>query len=313
MNAAVPLADPWRFQPNVEVYLLVAFLIGAYVYAIRVIGPKAVQPGHQVVSKRELWCFVLAMLVLFSASTWPIHSIGEDYLYSMHMVQHLMLSHFLPPLVLLSTPEWLLRLLVGSGTTYRTVRFLTRAVVAAVIYNGVVMLLHVPGVVNTAPTNGFLHYGLHVLVVLSATLMWMPIVSPMREIQISPAGKMVYLFLLGVVPTVPASWLAMADKPVYSHYGNQPVRVWGISAMDDQQIAGLIMKAGTGYFLWTVIIVVYVTRFGRDSGENTYRRGGRMPAAEITGNDEKTLTYRDVTEAFDRSDAPAEQPPTQAP
>ena len=309
MLAAVPFADPWRFQPNVEVYLLVAFLVAAYVYAIRVIGPKAVRHDEQVVSRREVSCFVVAMLVLFIASTWPIHQIGEDYLYWMHMVQHLMLSHFLPPLVLMATPEWLLRLLVGTGGTYRVVRFLTRAVVAAVIYNGVVMLLHIPGVVNTSTTSGVLHFGLHLLVVTSATLMWAPIVSPMREFQISPAGKMIYLFLLGVVPTVPASWLAIADKPVYSHYGNQPVRVWGISALDDQQIAGIIMKAGTGYFLWTIIIVVYVTRFGRDAGDNTYRRGGRMPSAEITGNDEKMLTYRDVTEVFERSEAPTESHP----
>ena len=48
MLAATPFADPWRFQPNIEVYLLVGFLIGAYVYLVRVIGPKAVGPGEEV-------------------------------------------------------------------------------------------------------------------------------------------------------------------------------------------------------------------------------------------------------------------------
>ena len=128
---AAPFADPWRFQPNVEVYLLVAFLIGAFVYTVRVLGPRAVPTDLRPISRRNLWCFAGAMLVLFLASTWPIHQIGEDYLYSVHMVQHMLLTYVLPPLVLLATPEWLMRVLIGGGRAYRVVAFLTRPVVAA--------------------------------------------------------------------------------------------------------------------------------------------------------------------------------------
>jgi putative membrane protein len=295
MLAAVPYADPWRFQPNVEVYLLVAFLIAAYVYVVRVIGPKAVPVGQPVISRRNLWCFVGAMLVLFVASTWPIHQIGEDYLYFMHMVQHMMLSYFLPPLVLLATPEWLMRVLIGNGRTYRVVAFCTKPVVAAVLFNGVVMVLHIPGVVNTATVNAALHYLLHLAVVLTALLMWAPVVGPFKELQMKPAGKMIYLFLLGVVPTVPAMWLSMADDPVYHHYGRQPVRVWGISAMDDQQIAGVIMKVGGGMFLWIIMGYIFFARFGKNvEQESTYRRT------------EAPLTFDEVTAAFERTDAPEE-------
>jgi putative membrane protein len=299
--AAVPYADPWRFQMNIEVYLLVAFLIGAYVYAVREIGPKAVAPGQQVISRRNLRCFVGAMLILFAASTWPIHQIGEDYLYSVHMFQHMMLSFFLPPLVLLATPEWLLRVLVGKGNTYRVVRFLSRPVIAAVLFSGVVMILHVPGVVNTATVNGPLHYLLHLAVVLTALLMWMPVVGPFRELQMRPGGKMIYLFLQGVVPTVPAAWLAMAERPVYRHYGDQPVRVWGIDALNDQQIAGLIMKIGGGIFLWTIVIYMFFNRFAKSTPrENSYRPEDRVPDTEAP------LMYHEVDEAFRRSDAPVE-------
>ena len=55
------------------------------------------------------------MALLCAASDWPIHDIGEKYLYSAHMLQHMMLTYFMPPLVLLATPEWLLRVLVGNG------------------------------------------------------------------------------------------------------------------------------------------------------------------------------------------------------
>ncbi|MEQ1700853.1 MAG: cytochrome c oxidase assembly protein [Ilumatobacteraceae bacterium] len=307
MLAAAPFADPWRFQTNIEVYLLVAFLIGAFVYMVRVIGPKAVAPGQPVYTRRNLWCFVGSMVLLFVASTWPIHQIGEDYLYSAHMLQHMMLSSFLPPLVLLATPEWLLRVLVGKGKTYRVVKFFATPVIAAVIYNGVVMVLHIPGVVNTATVNGPLHYGLHVLVVVTAILMWMPVCGPFQELQMKPAGKMIYLFLQSVVPTVPAAWLAMADGAVYSHYGDQPVRVWNVSVIDDQQMAGLLMKVGGGFFLWAIVITMFARRFGKTpSTENSYRRSARVPDSEIVKSDEPPLHFHEVEAAFERSDAPAE-------
>jgi len=309
--AAVPFRDPWRFQANIEVYLLVAFLIGAYVYTVREIGPKAVAPGEQVISRRNLWCFVGAMMILFAASTWPIHQIGEDYLYSVHMIQHMMLSYFMPPLVLLATPQWLLRVLVGNGRTYKVVAFLSRPVVAGVLFNGMVMVSHIPGVVNTATVNGPLHYLVHLVLVLTALLMWMPVVGPLPELQMRPAGKMIYLFLQGVVPTVPAAWLAVAEGGVYHHYSHQPVRVWGVSVLDDQQMAGLIMKVGGGVYLWAIMIYIYFKRFGKQSPtENSYRRADQQSAADGAADGsqpETTLTFEDVTSAFERSDAPAER------
>jgi len=305
--AASSYPDPWRFQSNIEVYVLVAFLVAAYIYMVRVIGPKAVPKGQSVVTNRQLTSFVASMVVLFVASTWPIHQIGEDYLYSVHMVQHTMLSFLLPPLLLFATPEWLLRVLVGSGRTYRVFAFMARPVIAGVIFNMVVMITHVPGVVNTATTNGPLHFGLHLLVVVTATMMWMPVVGPLPELQMSYGGKMIYLFLMSVVPTVPAGWMAFADKAVYSHYGDQPVRVWGMSPEYDQQLAGLIMKVFGGFYLWGIIIFMFFKRFSagfRD--ENSYRRGGTMPTAEITGHADEPLTFGSVSKAFERSDAPTE-------
>ena len=171
MLAATQFADPWRFQPNPEVYVLVAFLVGAYVYMVRTIGPRAVAEGEPPIRRRHVVSFVAAMVVLFVASTWPIHQIGEDYLYSVHMIQHMLLSYVLPPLVLLATPEWLLRAVLGQGRGMRAARFLCRPVVAGVLYNAVVFIMHIPGVVNTATTVGPLHFSLHLLIVLAAIIM----------------------------------------------------------------------------------------------------------------------------------------------
>ncbi len=291
----VTFADPWRFQPNPEVYLLVTFLIAAYVYVIRVIGPRAVPAGQPVVTRTNVWCFGGAMVLLFAASTWPIHQIGEDYLYSVHMLQHMMLSYFMPPLVLLATPMWFLRLLIGTGRTWRIVKFMTKPVVAAVVFNVVVMVTHIPPVVNASVQSAPLHYSLHLLLVLTALLMWMPVVGPFPELRMSDAAKPIYLFLQSVVPTVPAGWLTFAEGVVYKHY-NQPVRVWGISPTDDQQLAGAIMKIGGSVFLWSLVVFYFFKRFATTWKEdNTYRRS--------------PLTFDQVKSEFDSSPAPTEKVP----
>ena len=288
-------ADPWRFQANPEVYLLVAFLIVAYVYSVRVIGPRAVLPGQPVVRPYNVASFVGAMMLLFAASTWPIHQLGEDYLYSAHMLQHMMLSYFMPPLVLLATPEWLLRLLVGTGKVRRVVVIMTKPVVAAVVFNVVVMVTHIPPVVNASVQSAPLHYSLHLLLVLSALVMWMPVVGPFHELRISDAAKPIYLFLQSVVPTVPAGWLTFAEGVVYKHY-NQPVRVWGLSPTDDQQLAGAIMKVGGSIFLWSLVVFYFFRRFTPTWKEdNTYRRS--------------PLTFEQVQSEFESAPPPHEPIP----
>jgi len=282
--AMLAQADPWRFQWHPEVWLLVAFLTAAYVYMVRVIGPRAVPAGTPVVTRFNIGCFVAAMVMMWIASDWPMHDISEEYLYSAHMLQHMMLSYFLPPLVLMATPEWLLRVLVGTGRGYRVLAFFTRPVIAAVLFNMIVIITHIPDVVAASVESGPLHYSLHLAVVVFSLLMWMPVVGPFPELQMTPIGKCIYLFIQSLVPTIPAAWLTFADGAVYKSY-DQPVRVWGMSVVADQQLAGAIMKTGGSIFLWSVIIYLFFRRFASsfDYG-HTYRRTPVVPAAELTGD-----------------------------
>jgi putative membrane protein len=239
-----------------------------------------------------------------------VHDIGEQYLYSVHMFQHMVFSYLMPPLALLSIPTWMARTIVGDGRGYRVLSWFAKPVVAGVLFNVIVMVTHIPVVVNASTTNGLLHYSLHLTLVTLALLMWTPVVGPFPELQMGPGGKCIYLFLMSVVPTVPAGWLTFAEGTVYKHY-DTPVRVWGLSPTDDQQIAGAMMKIGGGMFLWSIVVYLFFKRFSRNfEQDNTYVRSGRIPAAEITGHDESTLTYADVTAAFERHDPPS---PTSTP
>jgi putative membrane protein len=292
-EAANPLLDPWRFQAHPELWLLVGFLIGAYVYSVRVIGPQAV-PSGPVVTRRNITAFVAAMTVLWIASDWPMHDLAEEYLYSMHMLQHMALSYFVPPLALLALPEWMFRALIGEGRAYRVVRWFSKPVIAGVLFNVVVMVTHIPGLVNRSASSSPLHYSLHVLVVTSALLMWIPICGPAADFRIGYGGKMIYLFLMSIVPTVPAGWLTFAEGTVYKHY-DTPIRVWGMSVATDQQVAGAIMKIGGSIFLWSIVIFMFFKRFaGNFNAEQNYVR-------------DTTLTFEEVERAFENT-PPAPEP-----
>jgi putative membrane protein len=187
------------------------------------------------------------------------------------MLQHTILTYIIPPLALLATPEWLFRLLVGKGGTYRVIRFLTRPVIAAVTYNAVLLITHIPALVNRSAAGGPLHYSLHVLLVFSALMLWTPICGPAKEWRMSYGAMMVYLFCTSLVPSIPAGWLTFAEGSVYNHY-DTPVRVWGMSVLSDQQLAGGIMKLGGAVFLWALIITIFFTRFMKGFfGEQSYR------------------------------------------
>ncbi len=309
MFAQVLESDPWRFQWHPEVWVLVAFLTGSYVYMVRVIGPKAVPQGQQVITRGNLYAFIGAMAMLWIASDWPLHDISEEYLYSAHMLQHMMLSFFLPPLALMATPTWIARLLVGEGRTYRALTWLAKPVIAGVMFNLAAIITHIPLLVNESVDNGPLHYSLHLMVVVLSLLMWTPVVGPWPELRIGPIATCIYLFLMSVVPTIPAAWLTFAEGTVYRAYDIE-YRLWGISVTSDQQLAGAIMKTGGGIFLWTIIVVIFFRRFATAyNDEHNYKRGSSssMPTAEITGHDEIPLTTADVEREF-QTTAPTPTP-----
>jgi putative membrane protein len=288
-------ADPdiWRFQAHPEVWMIVAVVLGFGWWVVNILGPKAVAPGETIVSRRQTVSFVGAVALLWMSSDWPMHDISEEYLYAVHMVQHLLLTLIIPPLFLLATPEWLARLIVSNdGTSGIWVRRLTRPVVAAVLFNVVVALTHLTWVVNTSIANGVFHYVVHLVVFSSALLMWMPVVSPLPELRASYPGQMLFLFLNSVLPTVPGGFLTFAEGALYDAYDHD-VRLWDMSVTQDQQSAGLIMKLGGGFYIWSIIALLFFKWV-------ISQQSGWRPSTPET----EVLTYDDVQRAFDDAGTP---------
>jgi putative membrane protein len=252
--AAARGTDFWRWQPHPEVWLLVGGVTLLAIYAVRVVGPKVVPVGTPVISRRQLAWLVLGVVLLWLASDWPVHDVAEEYLFSVHMTQHMLLTFAVPPVFLLATPEWLARLVLGHGRVKRAFYKVARPVPAAIAFNALQLLTHWPGVVNTSVENALVHYVVHAALVSTAFLLWVPVCGPLPELRISYPAQMLYLFVTSIVPTVPAAWLTFAEGSVYSAY-DIPQRLGDISVTTDQQAAGLIMKLVGGGFLWLIITI----------------------------------------------------------
>jgi putative membrane protein len=134
---------------------------------------------------------------------------------------------------------------------------LGRFLPALVIFNLVLVLTHWPWLVNESLSSGLVHFGVHALLFVSSLIVWLPVLSPLPEIpRLAPPVRAVYLFLQSIVPTVPASFLTFGSAPLYKFYVGLP-HIWGLSTLEDQQVAGLIMKIGAGLLLWALIAVFF--------------------------------------------------------
>jgi putative membrane protein len=257
------------WQPHPDVWLLVFGLGGLYLLALEYLGPRYVSPGERPASRRQIACFAGGLFVLWLGSDWPIHNLAEGYLYSVHMVQHMLYSLIAPPLLLMGLPPWMLRWLLRPAWLKAAVGIVTRPIVALVFFNAVVVLTHLPAVVNLTLESHLAHFGAHVLIIASALSLWWPVVGPLPEMpKLSLPASCLYLFAQSIVPTVPASFLTFSGSVIYDYYETVP-RLGGLSVVEDQRIAALIMKVVGGLYLWAIITVLFFKWYEEDGAEET--------------------------------------------
>jgi putative membrane protein len=252
----------WSARP--DIWLLVALLVCLYVYAVRRVGPRHVGAAEPVATRGQVVSYLLGVAFIWGALDWPVDALGDHYLLSVHMFQHMILMLVAPPLFLYGMPAWLLRVLLRPKAVRAVVRQLTRPFVALVFFNGVIVLTHWPSWVDLTLHSEPFHFLSHALLFGSALCMWWPVLSPLPEMPtLSYPGRMLYLFLQSIVPTVPASFLTFGSTPLYRFYTTVP-RIWGISAVADQRIAGLEMKLLGGAILFTLIAVIWFKWYGQE-------------------------------------------------
>jgi putative membrane protein len=244
----------WNWQPSIIIGTVI--VLGLYFYAVGLLRkPYTLIDG---VKKSQVISFWLGILVIFFALVSPIDEIGDKYLFSMHMVQHLFLTIVGPPLLLLGTPEVLLKPILRNRLVFRIAKVLTYPFLAFFLFNADFWLWHAPPLYDATLTNQNLHILEHLTFIVFAVIYWWPIFSPMKEDlpRLSIGGQVLYLFFSGMPVVALGAGLTFAP-PLYAPYIYAP-RIWGLSAATDQQLGGLIMWIPGNIIFIAIVSVLFI-------------------------------------------------------
>ncbi|MBA2388453.1 MAG: cytochrome c oxidase assembly protein [Acidimicrobiia bacterium] len=262
----------WEWRPYYGVWVLVAAFATVYGLSwrrhLRVTGRSLV-----AADRRHVYRFAGALAVLWITSDWPLGALGSGYLLSAHMMQFLLYVLGVAPLMLLGVPEWMARRFVHRLQIDRLYRIVARPLVAGVLFNVLLVCSHAPDTVDLLRGSQLGSFVIDMTWLLMGLIAWSPVISPLPEVvHESVLIKMAYLFLaIGGVSIVPAGFMVFSEYPLYSAYELAP-RV-GLSAVDDQQLAGAIMKVGMVPVVWGAMAVMWARWFYADhAGDQSYRR-----------------------------------------
>lgn len=203
--------------------------------------------------------FCASLGTLLVALNGPIHHLSDYYLFTGHMVQHLLLTQVFPPLFLLGLPGWMVSWILGRlpAAATRLGRSLTRPVTAFVLYNGVMVLWHVPGMYEWAMRDHGVHVVEHLGFIATAVIAWWPATgsSPALPRPSYPV-QILYLFAMTVAMKVTGAVIALQSQLVYTFYAAAP-RVLPLSPMGDQHLGGLIMWVIGDSVLWGAMGILF--------------------------------------------------------
>lgn len=205
-------------------------------------GPLQKRGGWAPASLRQKIAFNLGTAVLFFALVSPLDHLSDEYLFSAHMVQHLLLLMIIPPLWLAGLPDGLVDRVVRGQRIRRIAKWLVHPAAAYLLFTVMVYAWHAPSFYQAALENENIHILEHLTFLAAAVIGWWPALGPSKAAapRAAYSVQMVYLFLMMFPMTLLAVLITFAKQPIYPFYADAP-RLWGLSLMADQQVAGLIM------------------------------------------------------------------------
>jgi cytochrome c oxidase assembly factor CtaG len=253
----------WTFEP----WIIIPLLLAASIYL------RGWWQLHRRLPQRfrvrRLIAFQSGLLALFLALASPLHALAE-LLLQFHMVQHLLLMMVVPPLLWLGAPtlplvrglprpvlHHALSHVFASTALQHLGRFLSHPIVCLVAFTVSTVAWHVPGLYELALRAEFWHEVQHVCFLSTGMLFWWPVVQPWPSPLRWPRWTMIlYLLLADLQNTALSAFLIFSERILYPTYATVP-RLWGISAIDDQAAAGVIMWVpGSVIFLVPVGLLV---------------------------------------------------------
>ena len=236
--------DPYRWSWNPEALLLVPLLTVLYFVALR----RFPAPAWRIA------CFVTAMVLLLAVTITPLETIAMNYLLVIHLLQNVVLAEWAPLLVVLGLPPALAAALARPAL----VRTLTHPGVALPLWLANYMLWHLPWLYDTALENPhtLLHLE-HALYFATGVAMWWSVVQdePHRLGTGLRAGVVFAAFILG---SPIGLVIALVPDAIYEFYVEAPERLWGLSPVEDQQLAGILMSLEQAIVFFAVFAVFFL-------------------------------------------------------
>jgi putative membrane protein len=219
----------------------------------------------------------LMFLSLFSA----LDELGDRYLFSAHMFQHLILTMVGPPLMLLGTPGWLIEPLLRHRLVLRIGKILIHPVIAFTLFNVDIWVWHAPPLYDATLVNLNLHILEHVSFVLFGLIFWWPMFSPVKEglPRLSTGGQILYLFFGSMPMMVLGAGLTFVP-PLYAPYLYAP-RVWGLSPAADQQLGGLLMWVPVSLYMIVIMSILFIRWMQQLERESNEREVEQEAVGEV--------------------------------
>jgi putative membrane protein len=239
------LASAWKLEPvPLAAAALLALLFGQGFLRLRARGRRDRAGSWRVV------LFLLGLGLATLALVSPLDAIGEEYLLSGHMLQHVLLADAAPalmvvaisgPLAFFLLPPPLLRRLARLAWLRALLCVLLRPAVSFALWALIVASWHVPAAYEYALSNRVAHDIEHASFVLVGLLVWIQLVDPVRRGELWRSGRIALAIALFASGQVLADVLIFSFDPVYGAYSAQDERLFGLSPMTDQRLAGLVM------------------------------------------------------------------------
>ncbi len=208
--------------------------------------------------------FVLGVVILCLSLISPIDPLGDTYLFSVHMLQHLLLILIVCPLLVLGLTPQRVTGWMAHAWVRRTEGVLGNSAVAWLSSMFVMVIWHLPVLYNAANANTSIHIFEHLSFLVTGCIFWWPIFTPLEKERMQPAKAMLYLFGAAVVSTLLGILITFLPVGLYKPYLH-PIDelgalhlirdTWGISATEDEKLAGLIMWV-PGCMVYFIVLLV---------------------------------------------------------
>jgi cytochrome c oxidase assembly factor CtaG len=229
----------WSWSPGVFIVLLALFLL--YVLGLRRVHLlHALNPQEPVVTTLQMLSFFVGLFMVALLLLSPVDTIARTQLFTVHMLQAVMITTVCVPLLLAGCPAVLLRPIVGVPVLRGILRFLAAPLVASLVFNLVFLCWHIPRLYNYAMTDAALYHTMMLSIFLAALLNWWPIIGSLKELRpTSYPIQMLYVIFDGQPVEIFAFILVFSGIPLYTHYAI-PVQLH-LASFGDQAIGGALL------------------------------------------------------------------------